>query len=77
MTSMSVHEVKAHLSRVLKAVEMSGETLVICRRGVPIADITPHRQRSRTEPHPVLSKIKLKYDPTEDIETDAWPEDAR
>ncbi len=77
MKSMSVHEVKAQLSSVLQAVEKSGETLVVCRHGKPIADITPHRQRSRTELHPVMSKIKIGYDPVEEIEEDAWPEESR
>ena len=74
MPTLSVHEAKAKLSSVLLAVEKTGETVVICRHGKPIADITPHRQRSRMKRHPVMSRIKLHYDPTEDIETDAWPE---
>lgn len=77
MTTISVHEAKAQLSSLLLAVEQSGETVVVCRHGKPVADITPHRQRSRTQSHPVMSRIKIKYDPTEDIETDAWPEDSR
>lgn len=38
MTQINVHEAKAHLSRYLKRVE-SGETVTICRRNKPIAEI--------------------------------------
>ena len=77
MPTMSVHEAKAKLSSVLLAVEQTGETVVICRHGKPVADITPHRQRSRTQCHPAMSRIKINYDPTEDIEEEAWPENLR
>jgi antitoxin (DNA-binding transcriptional repressor) of toxin-antitoxin stability system len=53
MATMSIHEVKARLASALKAVEESSETLVVCRHGKPIVEITPHRQRSRTQVHPV------------------------
>jgi prevent-host-death family protein len=77
MTTVSIHEAKAKLSRILVDVEASGNTIVICRHGKPVADITPHRRRTRTEPHPVMSKILIGYDPVEDLDLEDWPEDAR
>jgi len=40
MIKVNIAEVKAHLSRHLERVE-NGETIVICRRNVPIAEIRP------------------------------------
>ena len=51
MTRVSVTEAKAHLSRYLKSVEQ-GETVVVCRRNVPIAEIRALPKPTR-EPRPV------------------------
>lgn len=40
MIRINIADVKAHLSRYLERVER-GETVVICRRNVPIAEIRP------------------------------------
>ena len=40
MIWINVTEAKAHLSRYLKRVER-GETVVLCRRNVPIAEVRP------------------------------------
>ena len=37
MISLNINEAKAHLSKYLHAVE-TGETVVLCRRNVPVAD---------------------------------------
>lgn len=51
MFSVNIHEAKTHLSRHLERVE-SGETIVLCRRNVPIAEIRPIR-RPRSKPRPI------------------------
>ena len=38
MISLNINEAKAHLSKYLHAVE-TGETVVLCRRNVPVAEI--------------------------------------
>jgi antitoxin (DNA-binding transcriptional repressor) of toxin-antitoxin stability system len=38
MISLNINEAKAHLSKYLHAVE-DGETVVLCRRNVPVAEI--------------------------------------
>jgi prevent-host-death family protein len=43
---LNVDEAKAHLSRYLKRVE-AGETLVLCRRNRPIAEVRPIREAPR------------------------------
>jgi antitoxin (DNA-binding transcriptional repressor) of toxin-antitoxin stability system len=40
MTKLNVHEAKTHLSEYLPRIE-AGETIVLCRRNVPIAEIRP------------------------------------
>ncbi|MDD5387708.1 MAG: type II toxin-antitoxin system prevent-host-death family antitoxin [Gallionellaceae bacterium] len=51
MQTINIHEAKAKLSEYLAAVE-AGETVVICRRNVPVAEIVPIRQ-PRKEPRPI------------------------
>jgi antitoxin (DNA-binding transcriptional repressor) of toxin-antitoxin stability system len=40
MVRLNVHEAKTHLSEYLSRIE-AGETIVLCRRNVPIAEIRP------------------------------------
>ena len=51
MIRVNIAEAKTRLSRYLEAVE-GGETVVVCRRNVPIAEIRPVA-KPRTEPRPV------------------------
>ena len=40
MLQLNIHEAKTHLSRYLPALER-GETILLCKRNVPIAEIRP------------------------------------
>jgi len=51
MIRVNIAEAKTHLSQYLEAVE-KGETVVLCRRNVPIAEIRPI-PRSPEAPRPV------------------------
>jgi prevent-host-death family protein len=51
MKKINVQEAKTHLSRYLNQVE-EGETIVICRRNEPIAEIRPI-PRPRATPRPI------------------------
>lgn len=77
MKSLSVHEAKTRLSAVLAEVEATGEPFLVCRHGKPVAEIVPHRKPHRLKPHPVMSRLRLNYDPTEPLAEDEWPEEAR
>jgi len=44
MIRINVHEAKVHLSRYLDSVE-GGETVVICRRNEPVAELRPVPRR--------------------------------
>lgn len=77
MKTINIHEAKTQLSALLAQIEKSGEAVLICRHGKPIADLVPHRKRNRLEPHPVMGRIGLHYDPTEPLCADEWPESSR
>ena len=40
MLKINIHEAKTHLSRYLPKLE-AGETIILCKRNVPIAEIRP------------------------------------
>lgn len=51
MIKINIAEAKAHFSRYIEAVER-GETVTVCRRNVPVAEIRPLPQPLR-DPRPV------------------------
>ena len=77
MKTVNVHEAKTNFSSLLARVEKDSASIVICRNGAPIADLVPHKFINRIQPHPVLGKIKINYDPTEVVAADEWPEASR
>jgi len=77
MKTVNVHEAKTNLSGLLAKLERDSESIVICRNGVPVADLVPHRRTNRIKTHPALSKIKIGYDPVETLSADEWPESDR
>jgi antitoxin (DNA-binding transcriptional repressor) of toxin-antitoxin stability system len=77
MKTVDIHAAKIKLSRLLAKLEKDSESIVICRNGLPVADPVPHRRTNRIKVHPVLSKIKIGYDPVERLSVDEWPEAAR
>ncbi len=77
MKIVNIHEAKTKLSALLAEVEETGAKVRICRHGKPVADLIPHHKRSRLQPHEVMSKIRIDYDPTEPLAEDEWPESSR
>ena len=62
MIKLNVHEAKTHLSRYLKLIE-AGETILLCKHNVPIAEIRPLPQ-VRTTPRPLgTAKGKVNVPP--------------
>ncbi len=51
MFRINIHEAKANLSKYLEAVS-AGETVVICNRNVPVAELRP-LSRARSVPRPI------------------------
>ncbi len=77
MNRVSVHEAKTNLSRLLAKLVQDRHVITICRNGVPVADLVPHRPHKRSRTHPVLRKILIGYDPTETLSAEEWPEALR
>jgi prevent-host-death family protein len=50
--TFNLHEAKAHLSELLNRVE-AGETVIICRRNKPVAELKPVPASPLTEPRPI------------------------
>jgi prevent-host-death family protein len=71
MQTLNIHEAKTKLSSVLAQVE-KGKSFLICKNGNPIAELIPHKSRKRTQSHPVMSKILVNYDPTEELTKEEW-----
>ena len=74
MKNLNIHEAKTKLSTLLMEVEKKGETFLICRNGKPVAELVPHKKTDRLAYHPSFSKIKIKYDPLEDLTNEEWGE---
>ncbi len=51
MKTMAISEFKAHALKVLNDVAKSQETIVITKRGKPLAQVVPHR-KSEMQPTP-------------------------
>lgn len=74
-TLVNIHEAKTNLSKLLSKLEKDGGTVVICRYGKPIAELTSkkHFTHQKREKHPILSKIKIKGDITAPLSEEDWP----
>ena len=74
----SVYEAKAHLSSLLAEVASTGATFVICKHGLPVADLVPHRAVSDPfEVRESLAGAEYLADPTAPLDEDDWPEALR
>lgn len=72
MKTLNIHETKTKLSSILVDIEMTGETYIICRNGKPVAEIIPHKKKSRIKPDPFLSLVKINCDLTEPLTEEDW-----
>ena len=71
MIRLNIHEAKTHLSRHLRRLA-KGETILLCKRNVPIAEIRPLPKATKAKPRPIgLDKGKFEvpkefFDPLPD-----------
>jgi antitoxin (DNA-binding transcriptional repressor) of toxin-antitoxin stability system len=74
-----MHEAKTRLSELVRAVEEKNETVLICRKGKPVARLTTPTRRSvnRLKTFSDLKPIAINYDPTEPLSQDEWPPEYR
>jgi prevent-host-death family protein len=76
MIRLNIHEAKTHLSKYLARVKR-GETILLCKRNVPIAEIRPIKAENH-QPRPIgldkgrLTVPKSFFDPLPDWMLDAF-----
>jgi antitoxin (DNA-binding transcriptional repressor) of toxin-antitoxin stability system len=75
--TVNVHDAKTHFSSLLADIEARGTSFVICRNGHPVAELVPHRPVDRLAPDKKLGKIRIRYNPVEEISEKNWPQEAR
>lgn len=63
MESVSLHEAKTHLSSLIARIERKGETILISKHGLAVAELRPVSKASRTKVSGELKKIRLIEDP--------------
>ncbi len=74
MLQLNINEVKTHLSATLTKVEQ-GETVIICKRNKPIAEIRPIRKpRKKKRPLGLMGKKYPDFKVPDDI-NDPLPDD--
>jgi prevent-host-death family protein len=74
MISVNTHEAKTRLSELLAKVESNHETIVICRNGMPIAELTPWKKvKNPLRQSPKLKNIIFNENPALPLSEDEWP----
>ena len=63
MIKLNIHEAKTHLSRYLGKLAR-GETILLCKRNIPIAEIRPLPSDRKTKRPVGLAKGKFKVPPS-------------
>lgn len=56
MSTVGCQEAKTHLPKLIERVR-KGETITITKRGVPVADLRPVRERQGTDLHRVTAEM--------------------
>jgi len=59
MIRLNVHEAKTHLSSYLQRL-LKGETILLCRRNVPVAELRPIKKDKKSKRPVGLAKGQLK-----------------
>lgn len=74
MKTVSVHEAKTHLSRILERVH-AGEEVVISKNGKPFAKLCPLTPPAKRKPGLLVGKVDdAFFDPLPQAELEAWEE---
>lgn len=79
MVVVNVYQAKTQFSRLVAAVEKQGERVVVCRNGMPVADLVPHvpRASKSLDPDPSLAGARFLGNPSAPLEPGDWPENLR
>jgi len=58
MKSVNIHDAKTHLSKYLELVA-KGETIILCRRNIPIAELKPIRPEGKRRLGQAAGQVKI------------------
>lgn len=76
MSTISQRELRNDNARIIARVQ-AGEAFVVTRRGVPIADLAPHRADLQPDTYLDSATIVAALADLPDLDSDAWLEDVR
>jgi len=78
MKTINLYEAKTHLSKLIAEIEAEGERVILCRNGVPVADLVRHQPSAAdVEPDPELAGARYVSDPCAPLDESDWPEALR
>ena len=79
MVTINLYQAKTQFSRLVAAVEKQGERIVVCRNGIPVADLVPHASipSKKLDPDPLFAGARFLGDPAAPLEAGDWPENLR
>lgn len=78
MRTVDEHEAKKHFSALLRQIEQHRERVVICRHGIPVAELVPWvKGRDPLQQHPILQQVIIHEDPSLPLTDEEWPSSAR
>ena len=78
MISVNTHEAKTRLSELLVKIEKDRETVIICRNGVPVAELCAwHKRKDPLTQSARLKNIKFYQDPSWPLNEEDWPRKSR
>ena len=77
---INTHRAKTELSKLLRQVEETQATYMICRNGKVIAELRPVSQQAEKTPlipDPQLKRLSYSADAFQSTSNEDWPEDMR
>lgn len=79
MLTVNTHEAKTRLSELLGLVESGKQTVLICRHGRPVAELTKPTPKARVDRRKLFPDLKavILCDPCAPLDEEAWPEEYR
>lgn len=79
MIYVNLCQAKAQFLRLVSAVEKQGERIILCRNGIPVADLVPHASipSNKLDPDTLFAGARFLGDPAPPLEAGDWPENLR
>ena len=72
MKSMAVSQFKAHALRVLDEIARSGESVLITKRGKPLARVVPPTEEGKGKPGKLAHTLVFEDDIVSPLGADMW-----